>query len=163
MKPLSHYLAKELTLSQDEEEIIAYGLFVFLFNGASIALMMSFGLILGCFNKTLLFMTVFIPLRLFLGGYHSSTPQKCIFFFTTLSLIFIIAVKYLSNSFPLSILTFAAMMLSLARNHQTTHYKRQPVLIVSLLSVILTYTQSYHYIICLAILMSLLLLNMNIA
>ena len=59
MRQFSHYLAKELNLSADEEDIIAYGLFVFLFNGSSILLLLCFGLLFHCFSQTILFLGCF--------------------------------------------------------------------------------------------------------
>lgn len=58
-------------------EIISYGLkrILELIKDISITLLCS--LLLGNITMGILFELVYIPLRIYAGGYHASTPQKC--------------------------------------------------------------------------------------
>ena len=162
MKLLSHMMAVELKLTQDEEAVIDYGLFVLLFNGSSLLIMLLLGLATGCWLKTILFTLCFVPLRLSLGGYHCQTARQCFITFSLLSLIFVILVRVLTTSVDLYLLTIGCLLMTLIRNHQTSHHRRTVILVISMIIITLLWQQSCQYIVCLSILMSLILLNLHI-
>lgn len=64
---------------QDKEdiEIYAYGLEVLISSFLSIFSVIIISLFLRMFSGTLIFLTSFIALRIFTGGYHASTHVKC--------------------------------------------------------------------------------------
>ena len=61
----------------DKEEIYIYGLELIIstFFGLSSILLIS--CLLFCFTSGLVFISVFVPLRLFTGGYHAENYGKC--------------------------------------------------------------------------------------
>ena len=75
------YLANRLlshgTISKDELDIYVYGFELLLSFTFSTTLIMIAGCIMGKALETVAFLTVFILLRSFSGGYHSDTYGKC--------------------------------------------------------------------------------------
>lgn len=87
-------LAKKLAECSDKEkeEIYIYGVELIistLFCLVSILLVSS---LLSSFTSGLVFISVFVPLRLFTGGYHAATYRKC-FIISNLSYLLILFLK----------------------------------------------------------------------
>jgi accessory gene regulator B len=73
----AEYLQEQLGLTQDETEVILYGLQVITYSLAGILTICLMGWILGCFWTTLAVALAAGSLRLFSGGAHSSSPLIC--------------------------------------------------------------------------------------
>lgn len=110
MKKICSYLTNKLNLSEEINEIMYYGMFVLVTNLASIISVLFIGDLLGEFKHTLMFIVSFIPLRLYIGGYHASTPIKCYVYFNVISSIFILLFKANINRV---VLTFVTVLLLL--------------------------------------------------
>ena len=73
----AEYLQKQLGLTQDETEVILYGLQVIIYSLMDILTICLMGWLLGCFWTTLAVALTAGSLRLLSGGAHSSSPLIC--------------------------------------------------------------------------------------
>jgi accessory gene regulator B len=73
----AEYLQKQLGLSQDETELILYGLQVLTYSLAGILTIGLMGWLLGCFWATIAVALTAAMLRLVSGGAHSRSPLLC--------------------------------------------------------------------------------------
>ena len=73
----AEYLQKQLGLTQDETEVILYGLQVIIYSLMGILTICLMGWLLGCFWTTLAVALTAGSLRLLSGGAHSSSPLIC--------------------------------------------------------------------------------------
>lgn len=64
-------------ITQEFEEWYTYGLYSFLSGIVNILIFVALGLLLGCVDKTLVFLATFSLSREFMGGYHCDTPIGC--------------------------------------------------------------------------------------
>lgn len=90
----------------DKEEIYIYGLELIIstFFGLSSILLIS--CLLFCFTSGLVFISVFVPLRLFTGGYHAENYGKC-FIISNISYLLILYVRDITlEIFPMWIWFF---------------------------------------------------------
>lgn len=76
-KSAAEYLQRELGLSQDETDIIRYGIQIVVYSLAGIITICLMGWLLGCFWTTLTVALTAGSLRLLSGGAHSSSPIVC--------------------------------------------------------------------------------------
>lgn len=108
-------LLSQGTIDCEDIEIYQYGLFVVIFNIACVLAILLIGLLLNELINTLYYLLFFIPVRIFLGGYHCKTAKSCIFYS---SLTFFVLIKLdqaycLSN---LSILITTTMLICILHN-----------------------------------------------
>ena len=106
-------LAKKLAecSDADKEEIYIYGLELIIstFLGLSSILLLS--CLLSCFTSGLVFISVFVPLRLFTGGYHAATYSKC-FVISNISYLLILLVRDITfEIFPMWIWSFLLIVM----------------------------------------------------
>ena len=73
----AEFFQKQLELTQDETEVILYGLQVTIYSLAGILTICLIGWLLGCFWTTLALALAAGSLRLLSGGAHSSSPLIC--------------------------------------------------------------------------------------
>jgi accessory gene regulator B len=73
----AEYLQKQLKLTQDETEVILYGLQVLTYSLAGIFTICLMGWLLGCFWTTIAVALTAATLRLVSGGAHSRSPLLC--------------------------------------------------------------------------------------
>ena len=83
----SFYAGKEHT--NDDIEIYAYGLEVFLATALQLVTFLTLGLILGQALTTVAFLIGFIPLRSVAGGYHAQTHLRCFLGFALIYTLFL--------------------------------------------------------------------------
>jgi accessory gene regulator B len=77
INPFTAFLAKELNLSQDQKEVVSYGLQVLIYSAVGFTSVLAAGWLLGCFWTTLAVMVSTACLRVVSGGAHSRTPLTC--------------------------------------------------------------------------------------
>ena len=91
MKSLPEYITKELKedgiININEEELCKYGMEGFLLTSIEILSVLAISFVLGNFIDTIIFFAVFIPLRIYIGGYHARSKLRC---YTMLMIVFII-------------------------------------------------------------------------
>ncbi|MGI5925961.1 MAG: accessory gene regulator B family protein [Syntrophomonadaceae bacterium] len=73
----AEYLQRQLGLSQDETEVIRYGIQIIVYSLADILTICLVGWLLGCFWTTVTVALTAGSLRLLSGGAHSSSPVVC--------------------------------------------------------------------------------------
>lgn len=87
IKKIIDYLIAAEIVESDDYEIYSYGIFVVLFNVICVLNIIIIGFLLNNIKYSLLFLFLFIPLRILLGGFHCKTPIRCVLFFDTLFII----------------------------------------------------------------------------
>lgn len=87
-------LAKKLAecSDADKEEIYIYGLELIISTFFGLISILVISCLLSCFTSGLVFISVFVPLRLFIGGYHAATYSKC-FVFSNISYLIVLLVR----------------------------------------------------------------------
>lgn len=92
-RKISGFLANELSLGEEKEAVINYGLFAIIQTLISIIFVLTFGLIFDvAFEAFLISLTMSI-LRKSSGGIHASTPVRCIVVATIFSVGMGVAIK----------------------------------------------------------------------
>ena len=76
-KSAAEYLQRQLGLSQDETEVIHYGIQIIVYSSAGILTICLMGWLLGCFWTTVTVALTAGSLRLLSGGAHSSSAVVC--------------------------------------------------------------------------------------
>lgn len=154
MKSFTRYLAKTLKLDQEQEEVIYYGLFVVVTNMLSSLSVLFIGFCLNQLFNTFLLQVFYTPLRLYVGGYHSKTPQSCFITYNIVYFVFIVMMSHLSNSWIMDIGTFGLLMIIFIDLyfHDDSKKRKQKLILVflHLILIILTSSFSLHYIFILA-------------
>lgn len=94
---LSKFLTEKLfvngAISEDEQELYIYGLFILLSQLLYLAIACLIGLMLGCFVESIIFYIAFQIIRRYAGGYHASTETRCEILSTLSILICIILIR----------------------------------------------------------------------
>ena len=113
MKYFTRYLARTLNLDQEQEDVIYYGLFVVVTNMLSSLSVLFIGFCLNQLFYTFLLQVFYTPLRLYVGGYHSKTPQSCFITYNAIYFVFIVIMSHLSNSLVMDLVTFGLLFIIL--------------------------------------------------
>lgn len=99
---LSSYLTGKLlshgTISEEDEELYTYGLFMLLSQLMFFIIACIFGLVLNCIIESIIFYIAFQFIRRYAGGYHAATETRC-GVSSTLSILVCIAVIRLSKTY----------------------------------------------------------------
>ena len=91
------HLEKRGLLQDEDREIIAYGLFSFIFNAYCLVLCIIIGLLLNIAVETVVFFVSFLFIRRYAGGYHAKKEWMCLILSTLgifLSLFFIYCIEH---------------------------------------------------------------------
>lgn len=83
----------KFNLSNSDEDIYSYGLFMFLSFVIFGVITIVFGIIFNCVIESILFYLFFQLLRKYCGGYHAETSGKCEIMTTIIILICIASIK----------------------------------------------------------------------
>lgn len=155
MKLITRYLAKTLNLSQEQEDVIYYGLFVVVTNVFCSLTVLFIGYCLNQLLYTFLLQVFYTPLRLYVGGYHSKTPFNCFITYNFTYFVFIMIMSYLSNNIVMDIVSFILLFLILVdvyyHDDSKKKNKKLLLLVLHLLLIPVTYSIDKHYIFVLAI------------
>lgn len=84
-KKILGFLTKQEVVTvnnKDEMEFIEYGIEITISSILNIVLVLIIGLLLQGFYESLIFLICFIPLRMYIGGYHAETYFNCNFIFS---------------------------------------------------------------------------------
>lgn len=101
-------LAKKIAeySDEDKEEIYIYGLELIISTFVGLSSILFLSCLLSCFTSGLVFISVFVPLRLFTGGYHAESYGKC-FVISNISYLLILYVRDITlEIFPMWIWSF---------------------------------------------------------
>lgn len=103
-------------IQKSDKEVCAYGLRQMILSVLNFSTTLIIGLLMERFVCAMIFTIAYIPLRIYAGGYHASTPKRC-WVFSALMLIAALSIlKYapllwLKNLTPLSLVSIAVIIL----------------------------------------------------
>jgi accessory gene regulator B len=159
---ITFILIKNKIVDIEEREIYLYGLEVFLLNASLMVIITAMSLVFGAVMHLLAFVVVFLPLRIFGGGYHANSSEKCIVLSTTvyaLSLVFVSVLPIIYTSiiavtvYAISIIVIFVLAPQESKNHKldAQQYRRNRVvvrllLIVNLVIFVLCYLHQHEII-----------------
>ena len=103
-------LSREI-ISQDEEELYIYGLFMLISQTIFFILSCVLGLAFKCFFESIFFYLMFQSIRKYAGGYHANTETLCEIM-STFSIALCIAIIRCSNMYDISIFLLCASLIS---------------------------------------------------
>lgn len=107
-KRFSDRLLANGNISEDEQELYIYGLFMMLSSLMYLILACFLGCMLGCVLESIIFYIAFQFIRRYAGGYHASTETRCEVM-STLSILACIIVIRLSKTYNFQ---FALLIIS---------------------------------------------------
>ncbi|MGN0614330.1 MAG: accessory gene regulator ArgB-like protein [Porcipelethomonas sp.] len=100
-------------ISAEDRDIYVYGLEIFFSTLITIAIVISFGIIMNCLPASLIYFAVFAVSRQICGGYHADTYFKCNTIFAITTFLALSAYKYapveIEGSLHYMIMTFWIM------------------------------------------------------
>src|ERR1035437_783933 len=70
-------LEKQGLIEPDQSEVYVYGMTLLISSAATLFATLLIGLTFHMLNDVLVFLLFFIPVRIFSGGYHSSSYLRC--------------------------------------------------------------------------------------
>lgn len=74
---IASYFVERKIISKEDIDIYSYGMLVLFYYLLNIASFLLLALVFGYLLESVVFLTAFFSLRIFIGGYHSSTHLKC--------------------------------------------------------------------------------------
>ena len=104
---LKKYLSQYID-DTDELELVSYGLYNCALSLCGVVVAMILGVIFGKLFEVLFFLTLFIPLRVFAGGYHARSAKRCMVLSTGVIVAVILlsyAYEHLFSTFDYGIIT----------------------------------------------------------
>lgn len=140
---IGNNLVRSSVIKEEDAEIYIYGINQILVSVLNVSSALIIGLVFGVFFEVTVFMTAYIPLRSFAGGYHAKTPLRCYIFSVIMLIVVSIGMKYLYMTewvYYVVLAAAASVVLILSpvedRNKpldETEHkvYKRRTVLIMT--------------------------------
>ena len=90
-KRLINNLINNNIIKKEDEEIYSYGFKQMIFIFLNLITIIFIGVLLNKLFESILFMTMYIPIRVYAGGYHSRTKLRCYIF----SILMLISVLYI--------------------------------------------------------------------
>lgn len=100
---ITFLLIKNKIVEIEKREIYIYGLEVILLNGGLLITFLIISLLCGEMVNFLAYLIFFLPMRLFSGGYHAETSERCfilstIMFGASIAVSKLIPLLYISNT-----------------------------------------------------------------
>ncbi len=92
---ITFLLIKNKIVDIEEREIYIYGLEVILLNGGLLITFLIISLLCGEIVNFLAYLVFFLPMRLFSGGYHAETSERCFILSTIMYGISITVSKFI--------------------------------------------------------------------
>ena len=107
---LANKLLTKESITKDEVELYAYGIFMLLSHSMYLVLALILGLLTKCLLESIIFYFAFQCIRRFAGGYHADTEAKCEFL-STVSIVGSLGIIKLSKvyDFHLALLCLALL------------------------------------------------------
>ena len=165
MKELCKYITEPLNLDHETYEVMYYGLFVCVTNLMSILSVIIIGTLLRELENTIFFLIGFIPLRLYIGGYHASTPLRCYWYFNIVAAVFIILFKWNVNVNVMFLITVTLLSIVLIQIIKDKENSKKSIIIMILIYLgimILLYSCDKYSIFLWSIILNILLYEVKI-
>ncbi len=96
-------LAKGGIIETKEAEVCSYGLELMLLAGLEFASVLIFAVFVGNFLHTLLFLTAFLPLRIYAGGYHADSRTRCYLILLFVYGVFTAVLEFVPSAFYIAV------------------------------------------------------------
>lgn len=80
LERITTHLAERIVSENKQREVVAFGLFILFHGLINICTTIIIGCICGKVSEYVIFYFCFVPLRKFMGGFHSKTPLRCYFY-----------------------------------------------------------------------------------
>ena len=94
LKYITDTLYENNIISDEEVPLLKYGIEVFVLSVAEVLSIIVVSAFAGNFAETLLYFVAFIPLRIFVGGYHADTRLRCYLVLLGVYMIFSAMIKF---------------------------------------------------------------------
>ena len=99
------------TINSVDRDIYEYGVQHILITLLNITTVIIIGIVLNAVIEAIAFITAFIPLRIFAGGFHFSTPIKCYIFSSCFVAAVLLAMRYVNKSILIYCLLYCLAIL----------------------------------------------------
>lgn len=93
---ITFLLVKNKKFNIEDREIYVYGFETMLLNGGLLLTFLIISIILSELSYFLAYLVFFVPLRVFAGGYHSSTSERCFILSNVMYTLSVLITKYIS-------------------------------------------------------------------
>jgi accessory gene regulator B len=118
-KDIAFLLIKNKVVDIKKRDVYVYGLEVIILNFTLLAIALGISLLSGAFMHFVMFVVVFLPLRVFAGGYHAKTSERCLVLSTllysaTVAIVRLFPLLYESIYATSAGIIFAAVIFALA-------------------------------------------------
>lgn len=103
---LAMRLLRNQSISEEDTELISYGLFSIISKIMYGIISLIFGILFDCWLESIFFYICFLFVKKYAGGFHAKTEIRC-FFISTLSILLSISTIFVSkNSFSVTVTIF---------------------------------------------------------
>ena len=107
---IGHKFASISKMDKDQEEVIAYGAFIFIQKLFSIFLVVVVGSIFGVMFESLVVFFTSVSLRKYSGGVHASTPNRCLSLGTIISVGLSLLIKVIFKILSIELIVILGIM-----------------------------------------------------
>lgn len=105
-KKISYFFIRKKIISEDDAEIYSYSFEMLLASFANLVAIIGIAFFLNKIPETLIYLSVFFPLRIIAGGYHADTHFRCILILIVTYLL----VLFLIAKIPVDVRVFAVLI-----------------------------------------------------
>jgi len=118
-KSIACFFVDNKLIDSEDEEVYAYGAELLLSTVFNLIMAILIALISGTFLQCLVFLTAFVTLRVYAGGYHADTHKGCMLTLAVVQCLFVLIIKLMSVEIsrilvPLIIAFSVAVIIKLA-------------------------------------------------
>lgn len=92
---IAFLLIKHKILDIEQRDIYIYGLEVILLNGGLVLMFLTISLLFGVMINFWAYLIFFLPIRIFSGGYHAKTSERCFVLSTVMYGLSIALIKFI--------------------------------------------------------------------
>lgn len=96
---IANKLVYSNTILKSDRELYEYGLRQMFMTILNILTTILIGLMMGMIFPAVIFTLAYIPIRIYAGGYHASTPQRCWAISAVILFIVLCILKYITESY----------------------------------------------------------------
>lgn len=106
---MTSFLVNEKKIKHEEFEVYRYGIEQMLINVVMLIVILVTGITTGWLSESLLFVIGILPVRIYAGGFHASTPYRCSILTITVFITNLILIQFLVDKMTV---VAAGMMIS---------------------------------------------------
>jgi len=106
---ITDYLIQRKVIDEEVKDVYIYGSELLISEILSTMLILGIGAYTRCIWETILYLCVYMPIRVYAGGYHAATHRNCIIMFNLFYLEIIYIIKMLENMNMETILFYGSL------------------------------------------------------